>query len=63
MNDGRSCLPGVCGVLVNGHQDGGAFVVFLDGATGHEKWRYKPDTDLRSFSTPVVPSDKVAEGI
>ena len=44
------------GVLVNGHQDGSAFVVFLDGATGKEKWRYKPETDLRSFSTPVLAS-------
>ncbi len=55
---GFAASPVLCdgGVLVNGHQDGGAFVVLLDGATGNEKWRYKPDTDLRSFSTPVLAS-------
>ena len=55
---GFAASPILCdgGVLVNGHQDGGAFVVLLDGATGREKWRYKPDTQLRSFSTPVLGS-------
>ena len=53
---GFAASPVLCdgGVLINGHQDGGAFVVLLDGATGREKWRYKPETDLRSFSTPVI---------
>jgi outer membrane protein assembly factor BamB len=53
---GFAASPVLCdgGVLVNGHQDGGAFVVLLDGAAGKEKWRYKPDADLRSFSTPVI---------
>lgn len=53
---GFAASPVLCdgGVLVNGHQDGGAFVVLLDGETGREKWRYKPDTELRSFSTPVL---------
>ena len=53
---GFAASPVLCGngVLVNGQQDGGAFVVLLDGATGKEEWRYKPDTDLRSFSTPVL---------
>ena len=53
---GFAASPVLCdgGVLINGHQDGNAFVVLLDGATGKERWRYKPDTDLRSFSTPVV---------
>jgi len=57
---GFAASPVLCdgGVLVNGHQDGGAFVVLLDGAIGDEKWRYKPDTDLRSFSTPVLANIK-----
>ena len=55
---GFAASPVLCdgGVLINGHQDGGAFVVLLDGSTGKEKWRYKPDSDLRSFSTPVLAS-------
>jgi outer membrane protein assembly factor BamB len=53
---GFAASPIVCeeGVVVNGHQDGAAFVVMLDRKDGHEIWRYKPDTDLRSFSTPVL---------
>ena len=53
---GFAASPVLCddGILINGHQDGGAFVVLLDRASGKEKWRYKPDTDLRSFSTPVM---------
>jgi outer membrane protein assembly factor BamB len=53
---GFAASPVLCdgGVLINGHQDGGAFVVLLDGVTGKERWRYKPETDLRSFSTPVL---------
>ena len=42
------------GVIVNGHQDGEAFVTWLRCTDGHELWRYKPDVNLRSFSTPVV---------
>lgn len=53
---GFAASPVLCdgGVLINGHQDGGAFVVLLDGVTGKERWRYKPETNLRSFSTPVL---------
>jgi len=42
------------GVIVNGHQDGEAFVVMLNSKTGAEMWRYKPAVNLRSFSTPVL---------
>jgi outer membrane protein assembly factor BamB len=43
------------GLVVNGQQDGeGAFVATLDRATGAELWRYKPDLNLRSFSTPLL---------
>jgi outer membrane protein assembly factor BamB len=42
------------GVIVNGQQDGEAFVVMLNRATGAELWRYRPQVNLRSFSTPVV---------
>ena len=42
------------GVIVNGHQDGTAFVVMLDRKTGAEIWRYTPAVNLRSFSTPVL---------
>src|SRR5262249_25687210 len=42
------------GVIVNGHQDGEAFVVMLNRLTGNEIWRYKPAVNLRSFSTPVL---------
>lgn len=42
------------GVIVNGHQDGTAFVVMLDRVSGAEIWRYTPATSLRSFSTPVL---------
>ncbi|MBL8816700.1 MAG: PQQ-binding-like beta-propeller repeat protein [Planctomyces sp.] len=42
------------GVIVNGHQDGTAFVVMLDQKTGDEVWRYTPEVHLRSFSTPVL---------
>ena len=53
---GLAASPVICeaGLLVNGHQDGTAFIVLLDPSNGHEIWRYKPDTDLRSFSTPVI---------
>jgi outer membrane protein assembly factor BamB len=36
------------GVIVNGHQDGTAFVVMLDRATGKEIWRYTPAISVRS---------------
>jgi outer membrane protein assembly factor BamB len=42
------------GVIVNGHQDGNAFVCMLDRVTGKELWRYTPAVNLRSFSTPVL---------
>jgi len=42
------------GVIVNGQQDGGAFVVMLSRDTGAELWRYQPAVNLRSFSTPVL---------
>ncbi len=42
------------GVIVNGQQDGSAFVVMLDRATGKELWRYTPAVSIRSFSTPVI---------
>lgn len=56
---GFAASPIVCeeGVVVNGHQDGSAFVVMLDRQDGHEIWRYKPQTDLRSFSTPLLTSE------
>ena len=53
---GFAASPVLCkqGLLINGHQDGNAFVVLLDPIDGHEVWRYKPDVELRSFSTPLV---------
>lgn len=42
------------GVIVNGHQDGTAFVVMLDRKNGEELWRYTPAVNQRSFSTPVL---------
>ncbi len=42
------------GVIVNGHQDGTAFVVMLDRKSGDEIWRYTPAVNQRSFSTPVL---------
>jgi outer membrane protein assembly factor BamB len=42
------------GVIVNGHQDGEAFVVLLRRDDGAEIWRYRPKINLRSFSTPVL---------
>lgn len=53
---GFAASPVLCrdGVIVNGHQDGEAFVVMLSRETGRELWRYKPAVNLRSFSTPVV---------
>lgn len=42
------------GVIVNGHQDGTAFVVMLDRENGEERWRYTPAVNQRSFSTPVL---------
>ncbi|MFM8478299.1 MAG: PQQ-binding-like beta-propeller repeat protein [Planctomycetaceae bacterium] len=42
------------GVIINGQQDGTAFVTMLDRQTGAELWRYMPEVNLRSFSTPVL---------
>jgi outer membrane protein assembly factor BamB len=43
------------GLVINGQQDGdNSFVVTLDPETGKEVWRYRPATNLRSFSTPVL---------
>ncbi|MFN7732229.1 MAG: PQQ-binding-like beta-propeller repeat protein [Pirellula sp.] len=58
---GFAASPVLCpfGLLINGHQDGKAFVVMLDPETGSERWRYQPEIDQRSFSTPVVlPEDE-----
>lgn len=58
---GFAASPVLCpfGLLINGHQDGKAFVVMLDPETGGERWRYQPEIDQRSFSTPVVlPEDE-----
>ena len=44
------------GVIINGHQDGTAFVVMLNRKTGEEIWRYAPAINQRSFSTPVLTS-------
>lgn len=42
------------GVIINGQQDGTAFIVMLDRRDGHEIWRHNPSVNLRSFSTPVL---------
>ena len=42
------------GVIVNGQQDGDAFVCMLRKFDGNELWRFKPTMNLRSFSTPVL---------
>jgi outer membrane protein assembly factor BamB len=53
---GFSASPVLCqaGLVVNGHQDGDAFIALLDPATGEQKWRFAPDVNQRSFSTPIV---------
>jgi outer membrane protein assembly factor BamB len=53
---GFAASPVLCkeGLIVNGHQDGQAFIVLLDPKSGESKWRYQPDINLRSFSTPFV---------
>lgn len=53
---GFAASPVLCDgqVIVNGHQDGEAFVVALDAQTGATTWKYKPSINLRSFSTPVL---------
>jgi len=55
-NHGFAASPVIYGdgVIVNGHQDGTAFVVMLDRKTGNEIWRYTPAVNQRSFSTPVL---------
>ncbi len=55
-NHGFAASPVVYGegVIVNGHQDGEAFVCMLRKHDGQELWRFKPKMNLRSFSTPVL---------
>ncbi len=55
-NHGFAASPVVYGegVVVNGHQDGEAFVCMLRKHDGEELWRFKPTVNLRSFSTPVL---------
>lgn len=55
-NHGFAASPVIYGdgVIINGHQDGAAFVVMLSRRDGHEIWRHQPTTNLRSFSTPVL---------
>ena len=55
-NHGFAASPVLCdgGVIVNGQQDGTAFVCMLDRISGTEIWRYVPDVNQRSFSTPVL---------
>ena len=55
-NHGFAASPVIYGegVIINGHQDGTAFVVMLDRRTGDEVWRYTPTINQRSFSTPVL---------
>jgi outer membrane protein assembly factor BamB len=55
-NHGFAASPVIYGdgVIINGHQDGTAFVVMLDRRTGSEVWRYTPAINQRSFSTPVL---------
>lgn len=55
-NHGFAACPVVYedGVVINGQQDGDAFVVMLHRGSGEELWRYTPDVKLRSFSTPVL---------
>jgi len=53
---GFAASPVVCefGVLINGHQDGEAFVAMLAKEDGREVWRFVPPVAQRSFSTPVL---------
>ncbi|MFM2012278.1 MAG: hypothetical protein RLZZ396_1062 [Planctomycetota bacterium] len=53
---GFAASPVVCelGVLINGHQDGEAFVAMLAKEDGREVWRFTPPVAQRSFSTPVL---------
>ena len=55
-NHGYAASPVIYGdgVIINGHQDGTAFVVMLNRKTGDEIWRYTPAVNQRSFSTPVL---------
>ena len=55
-NHGFAASPVIYGdgVIINGHQDGTAFVVMLNRKTGDEIWRYTPAVNQRSFSTPVL---------
>lgn len=62
---GFAASPVLCkdGLIVNGHQDGEAFIALLDKQSGECKWRYQPDINLRSFSTPFVTDCGVEERI
>ena len=53
---GFAASPIICDgqVIVNGHQDGEAFIVSLDVKTGATIWSHQPAVKLRSFSTPVL---------
>ena len=53
---GFAASPVVCefGVLINGHQDGEAFVAMLAKEDGREVWRFTPPVAQRSFSTPYL---------
>lgn len=53
---GFAASPVVCelGILINGHQDGEAFVWMLAKEDGREVWRFTPPVAQRSFSTPVL---------
>ncbi|MBU6386733.1 MAG: PQQ-binding-like beta-propeller repeat protein [Planctomycetes bacterium] len=53
---GFAASPVFCevGVLINGHQDGEAFVAMLAKDDGREVWRFTPPVAQRSFSTPYL---------
>lgn len=55
-NHGFAASPVLAGtgIIINGQQDGTAFVCMLDKQTGSELWRYTPAVNQRSFSTPVL---------
>lgn len=55
-NHGFAACPVIYGegVIINGQQDGEAFVCMLRRTDGHELWRHIPTTNLRSFSTPLL---------
>lgn len=55
-NHGFAACPVIYGegVIVNGQQDGEAFVCMLRREDGKELWRHTPTVNLRSFSTPLL---------